>query len=273
MIQTHYVKLEPPYQIIHYGGVVGIQIGTLIVVGESYPGDSASIDIFTHSHPVVSYVDKHQLRAKLDKEHGDFFTASQWGGGEGNVWSKVEVSDVDVIGLWDVDQDQKNCSMEWSQFTNLVYDGFSYMDAKKGTYRKNGIFDLYNYLRRVGLEPVPPSPATYPLEIGLCLRCVKFDNGFVRAFIQCCELNETPPNRPISIMFYAMYDKTHLDNVVENVFHNTFQYLSLLLMRGAEIKFVTFADEDIDEDDLVDNPQDKENLEKIVEQLNDIFSK
>ena len=44
-------------------------------------------------------------------------------------------------------------------------------------------------------------------------------------------------------------------------------------MRDADIKFVTFNDEDIDEDDLVDNPEDKENLEKVVEQLNDIFSK
>ena len=57
-MQSHFVKLEPPYQIIHYGGVVGIQIGTLIVVGESHPGDYSSLDIFTHSHPVVSYVDK-----------------------------------------------------------------------------------------------------------------------------------------------------------------------------------------------------------------------
>ena len=34
-MESHFVKLEPPYQIIHYGGVVGIQIGTLIVVGEN----------------------------------------------------------------------------------------------------------------------------------------------------------------------------------------------------------------------------------------------
>ena len=101
-MQSHFVKLEPPYQIIHYGGVVGIQIGTLIVVGESYPGDYSSLDIFTHSHPVVSYVDKNQLKAKLGKERSGFWV-SHWGGGEGNVWSKVEVSDVDVIGLWDVE--------------------------------------------------------------------------------------------------------------------------------------------------------------------------
>ena len=70
-----------------------------------------------------------------------------------------------------------------------------------------------------------------------------------------------------------MYDKKHLDNVLENIYHNISQYLSLLQMRGDDVKFVTFASESIDEDELYDNPEDKENLEKIVEQLNDIFSK
>ena len=32
-MESFFVKLEPPYQIIHYGGAVGIQIGTLITVG------------------------------------------------------------------------------------------------------------------------------------------------------------------------------------------------------------------------------------------------
>ena len=70
-----------------------------------------------------------------------------------------------------------------------------------------------------------------------------------------------------------MYDKTRLDEVLENIYHNMIQYLALLQMRDADLKFVTFNDEDIDEDDLVDNPEDKENLKKVVEQLNDIFSK
>lgn len=272
-MESHFVKLEPPYQIIHYGGVVGIQIGTLIVVGSNYPGDYSSIEIRTRSHPVVSYVDKHQLKAKLGKERGNYFKATHFGGGEGNVWSKVEVSDVDVIGIWDVDQDKETYPFEWNQFTSLVYYGFSYMEARNGTCRKNGIFDLHNYLRRVGLTPVPPPPPTYCVEIGLCLRCIKYDNGFVRIFIQCCELNYMDRERPIRIMFYAMYDKTRLDEVLENIHHNMIQYLSLLQMRDADIKFVTFNDEDIDEDDLVDNPEHKENLEKIVEQLNDIYSK
>ena len=271
-MESHFVKLEPPYQIIHYGGVVGIQIGTLIVVGKKYPGPDG-IDIYTHSHPVVSYVDKHQLKVKLGKDRGDYFTASYFGGGEGNVWSKVEVSDVDVIGLWDADQEQDTCTFEWDHFTELVYEGFSYMEAKNGTYRKNGIFDLYNYLRRVGLTPVPPPPPSYQLEIGLCLRCIKNNNGFVRKFIQCVELNYMDRTRPITIMFYAMFDEKKINLVLEIINHHMSQFLSLLQIRDADIKFVTFDDEDITEDDLVDNPEDKKNLEIIVNQLNGIYNK
>lgn len=271
-MQSHFVKLEPPYQIIHYGGVVGIQIGTLIVVGEN-SFDPKSIDIYTRSHPVVSYVDKLQLKAKLGKERGDNFKVSQWGGGEGNVWSKVEVSDVDVIGLWDVDQDHETCHLEWNDFTSLVNDGFSYMDAKKSTSRKYGIYELYNYLQRVGLTPVPPPPATYCVEIGLTLRRIKYSDGFVRKFIQCSELNYMDQNRPVRIMFYSMYDAEHLNRVIENIDHNISQYLSLLQMSEADMKFVTLANEDIGEDELYDNAEDKKNLEKIVKRLNKIFSK
>ena len=74
-------------------------------------------------------------------------------------------------------------------------------------------------------------------------------------------------------MFYAMYDAAHLNSVIDNIHHNMGQYMSLLQIRDGAVKFVTFNDEDIDEDDLVDNPEHKENLEKIVEQLNDIYSK
>ena len=70
-MESHFVKLEPPYQIIHYGGVVGIQIGTLIVVGEN-SFEPKGIDIRTRSHPVVSYVDKHQLKSKLGKDRGNY---------------------------------------------------------------------------------------------------------------------------------------------------------------------------------------------------------
>lgn len=39
MIQTHLLKLDPPYQIIHAGGEVGLHIATLIVTKESKTKD------------------------------------------------------------------------------------------------------------------------------------------------------------------------------------------------------------------------------------------
>ena len=42
-MESYFVKLEPPYQIIHYGGAVGIQIGTLITVGNMYPDSPQSL--------------------------------------------------------------------------------------------------------------------------------------------------------------------------------------------------------------------------------------
>lgn len=42
-MESYFVKLEPPYQIIHYGGAVGIQIGTLITVGNMFPDSTQSL--------------------------------------------------------------------------------------------------------------------------------------------------------------------------------------------------------------------------------------
>ena len=42
MIQTHMLKLDPPYQIIHAGGEVGLHIATLVVTKESETEDGKS---------------------------------------------------------------------------------------------------------------------------------------------------------------------------------------------------------------------------------------
>ena len=270
-MQSHFVKLEPPYQIIHYGGVVGIQIGTLIVVGQEYPGPDDRIDIYTRSHPVVSYVDKFQLKAKLAKDSGNLGVASHYGGGEGNVWSKVQVSDVDVIGIWDNNQETQ--SIEWASFLSLVLNGFSLMDAQNGTCRKNGIFDLESYLRRVGITPVLPPPIKQ-FKMVLSLQSTKFDNGFVRLYIQCNELFSKDSDGFVRIVFYAMYDEKHIDRVVENISHHMQQFLSLLRMHDAKIEFIVFDDDDDDDDDEpVGKPEDRENLDLIAEKLNDIYDK
>lgn len=97
MIQTHLLKAEPPYQIISAAGQVGIQVATLIVTEDKSTEEGYQID--THSHPVVNYGLK-TLEENEEETHSlgfaEFVSPLQ---PEGAVWNKVEVSDVQVIGL------------------------------------------------------------------------------------------------------------------------------------------------------------------------------
>ncbi len=267
-MQSHFVKLEPPYQIIHYGGVVGIQIGTLIVVGQEFAN---GIDIYTHSHPVVSYVDKFQLQKKLGKEHGNRAMAAYYGGGEGNVWSKVEVSDVDVIGLWDTNRNQDSCPFDWDDFVYLVSEGFSLADALKGTYRKNGILELNNYLRKVGLEPQPPVPFKH-LKMCLSLQYKKVRNEVVRGYISCDEYLDidSKKSNELRVSFCIPYNEKKLDQAIEIICHNMNQYLALIHSINASIEFVANVAYGVD-NAPTDNPKDEENIAIIVKKLNGIY--
>lgn len=91
MIQTHLLKLDPPYQIIHAGGEVGLHIATLIVTKESKTKDG-KYAIETHSHPVVSRVSKMH---NTIGEAGKMYSEGEYS--EGIVWNKVELPDVDTF--------------------------------------------------------------------------------------------------------------------------------------------------------------------------------
>ena len=91
MIQTHMLKLDPPYQIIHAGGEVGLHIATLVVTKESETEDG-KYAIETHSHPVVSRVSKvHNTIGEACKMY------SEGEYSEGIVWNKVELPNVDTF--------------------------------------------------------------------------------------------------------------------------------------------------------------------------------
>lgn len=75
MIQTNLLPLQPPYNYIYYGGVVGKQIATLVATVDK-TDDEGNYAIETHSHPVVVY-------------NGQ--TA------EGVVWDKCEVMDCRTV--------------------------------------------------------------------------------------------------------------------------------------------------------------------------------
>ena len=255
--------MEPSYQIIHYGGVVGIQIGTLIVVGEN-SFEPKSIDIYTRSHPVVSYVDKRQLRAKLGKERGNRDIASYYGGGEGNVWSKVEVSDVDIIGMFDPSADVEPSPFEWSDFVWLASDGVALRDAENGVWRQNGIFDLENYLRRVGLYLKLPPVADH-LELDLSLLTEKGRNGFNRKCIVCQE-----DNPELITFFVPIYNKKDQE-IIEIIIQQLWQYLSLMKSLGASVVFRESEIPELGEEKMPKDEADVSCLSRIVKTLNETY--
>lgn len=107
MIQTSYVPLEKPYHIIEYNGDLGIQIGTLIVTREKKQRKGDGYAIETHSHPVVSYVNKEM---PLDfKNHKSLSMPRPF---EGVVWDKVELYELNVIT-------RDNEGLTWEDFMQL----------------------------------------------------------------------------------------------------------------------------------------------------------
>jgi len=57
MIQTHLMKLEPPYPVLNIDGTIVRHVATLIEVREAYDSVTGEERIKTVSHPVVDYGD------------------------------------------------------------------------------------------------------------------------------------------------------------------------------------------------------------------------
>ena len=103
MIQTQLLRLDPPYQIIACRGEVGMQIATLIVTEETRKEDN-KYGITTHSHPVVAYLDKLQVKKMLETppDDDDYEEDPSLNlCGEGVVWDKVEVSETSMVCMSD----------------------------------------------------------------------------------------------------------------------------------------------------------------------------
>lgn len=262
-MQSHFVKLEPPYQIIHYGGVVGIQIGTLIVVGEN-SFEPKSIDIYTRSHPVVSYVDKNLFKRKMGNRRSEPGEAAYWGGGEGNVWSKVEVNDVDVLGLWDTDQHQDSYPFQWDDFVTLVSTGFSRIDTIQNKHRQNGVYDLRNYLEKVGFDLALPDPVEH---IKMTFREMSFKLEYGRS-APCLHCASTDGLIDFHLPFYEKDPK----HVVPMVFHFIQQYLAIMGTPKATIEFLN-DDRVYGEHAHDDEYPHNETIDRLVKVLNDTYNK
>ena len=145
MIQTHFVRLEPPYQVIFCNGQVGVQIGSLIAVEEKR-GDKGEYGLVTHTHPVVSYGDNKILdiwsRGKNDiwTSPGDFF--------QGAVWDKAEVNDVIVLGTLH----EGHGMLSEKGFSELAYRTLSSL-IQTGESLLGAIYGLHRNLRLLAMAP------------------------------------------------------------------------------------------------------------------------
>ena len=146
MIQTHYVRLEPPYEVIFCNGEVGIQIGSLIAVEEKR-GENDEYGLVTHTHPIVSYGSKKTLSSLNHRETnvltwpGDFV--------QGAVWDKAEVNDVLVLGVMNKENPWR---LSEKGFAELV---FRTLEAKlqQAANPATLIHYLYRNLRLIGIAP------------------------------------------------------------------------------------------------------------------------
>lgn len=158
MIQSHFVRLEPPYQVIFCNGEVGIQIGSLIVVEEKR-GPNEEYGLQTHTHPVVSYGSKEMLEIWTSNPHdiwmsdGDFV--------QGAVWEKAEVKDVLVIGLLGT---ERQGTLNEKGFSELVFRTLE-NKIQQGLPIKNTIYYLNRNLTLIGMAPRFKSFKEVDLEI------------------------------------------------------------------------------------------------------------
>ena len=89
MIQTNYVALEHPYRVIYYNGVVGLQIGSLIVTTEKQDEAGGSV-VKIKSHPVVSYCSTEAKKNINRISYPGVFS-------EAVVWDQVEQNNVTTL--------------------------------------------------------------------------------------------------------------------------------------------------------------------------------
>lgn len=161
MIQTHLLKLDPPYQIIACRGEVGVQIATLIVTEETR-GEDGKYGITTHSHPVVSYMDKPRMSKKMaeapDQEDLIYMAES----GEGVVWDKVECGEGFTIRFTD-SQNRQISSWDFGRMAEQMLEEI----ALSGKWQGHRLMDLHLKLEDVGITILDDPEKEHHLTLGL----------------------------------------------------------------------------------------------------------
>ena len=137
-LNTSYVPLQPPYQIIKYGEQIGMQIGTLITTLQLKGDEQHPFKIETHSFPVVSYRNKDA--ASKDKHLVEKYFM------EGTVWDRVELHRVITICMSD-------SHLPWQEFVDMLWS-----DIWRTAYYSAPQISLFYRLSEFGvkIDPIPP---------------------------------------------------------------------------------------------------------------------
>lgn len=166
IINTTYVPLQPPYQIIKYTGTVGMQIGTLIVTFQK-EGDTNGLGyaIETHSHPVVTYEQKEMHRDGIIHSDIPFM--------EGVVWDHVELKDVTTICL------SSTSLIGWNDFCSLLWEEIE-RHRKKGTIA-SAQPAIYWQMKRLGINLQKPKSGEYVIHLSYFIYSAKNTLRMVRS--------------------------------------------------------------------------------------------
>lgn len=144
IVSTTYAALQPPYQILSYGEILGVQIGTLIVTTQLDEDNENDYSIKTHSHPVVAYGNK-EMHLSNNKLY------------EGTVWDKVELHDVRTICM------SNEHDIDWQRFCLLMKDSCQEYISKNIIHAPQTQF--YWSLRKLGITVNRPRPGNYKIHL------------------------------------------------------------------------------------------------------------
>lgn len=161
MIQTQLLKLDPPYQIIGCRGEVGVQIATLIVTEETR-NDDGKYGITTHSHPVVSSIDKPFTSKKMaeDPDQDDLLYMAD--PREGVVWDKVECKDCVIIRFTD-SPNRKISAWDFGRLAGQMLEEI----ALGGKWQGHRLLELCSSLDDVGITILDDPEKEHHFTLGL----------------------------------------------------------------------------------------------------------
>ena len=146
MLQTQLLRLEPPYQIISYGGEVALHVATLIVTQETTDAKGKT-KLETHCRPVVSYSRKEyftQDPQRLEKHlHPDLYPGwcTPHPSAEGTIWDEADVASVEVLGVEGI-----TTELDWMALAKLLSCAKNSYDFTRRLQR------LFSCLRDLGIR-------------------------------------------------------------------------------------------------------------------------